>query len=128
MGSGGIGAAQGNRTQEFWISRKNLIGIKRHEVLFVEKDRQALAGQQLARLVDPLALLGLYKVRARAPVFIGDSPVEAVVAIVRKTKKTYTGISSIEYTVLKQDTQPIMTSNSNFLLKRNIDDRIGGFC
>lgn len=65
------------------------------------------------------AWLGLDEVRAVKPVFIGDTiHVEAVVTTARETKKPENGIWSLNYTVINQNDETVMTFTSSFMVKR----------
>lgn len=66
-----------------------------------------------------VAWLGLDEVRALAPVFIGDTiHVEAEVAVARETKKPQNGLWTIDYTVVNQNDETVMTFTSSFLIER----------
>lgn len=66
-----------------------------------------------------VAWLGLDEVRAVTPVFIGDTiHVEAVVAQARETKKPQKGLWSLDYTVVNQKDETVMTFTSRFLIER----------
>jgi itaconyl-CoA hydratase len=65
------------------------------------------------------AWLGVDKVRATAPVFIGDTVhPEAVLTTSRPTKRTDQGIWTFNYTVLNQSDAPVMTFTSSLILAR----------
>lgn len=67
-----------------------------------------------------VAWLGLDEVRASQPVFIGDTiHVEAEVTIARETKKPQNGVWSLNYTVLNQQDETVMTFSSSFLIARS---------
>ncbi|NQD42246.1 MaoC/PaaZ C-terminal domain-containing protein [Glutamicibacter halophytocola] len=66
-----------------------------------------------------IAWLGLDEVRAKHPVFIGDTiHVEAEVVTARESKKPGTGIWTINYRIIKQDDSEVMTFTSSFMIKR----------
>lgn len=66
-----------------------------------------------------VAWLGLDTVRATKPVFIGDTiHVEAEVSVARETKKPQHGLWSLDYTVLNQHDETVMTFTSSFLIER----------
>lgn len=65
------------------------------------------------------AWLGLDEVRATKPVFIGDTiRVEAFVRVSRKTSKPTTGIWTLDYAVLNQRGETVMTFSSSFMVRR----------
>ncbi|GAB89602.1 MaoC family dehydratase [Gordonia rhizosphera] len=66
-----------------------------------------------------VAWLGLDEVRAQQPVLIGDSiRVEAELVATRLTKKTDRGIWTFSYTVRNQRSEPVMTFQSSFMIRR----------
>lgn len=65
------------------------------------------------------AWLGLDEVRAKAPVFIGDTiHVEAVVSEARETRKPENGLWSLDYAVVNHKGATVMTFTSSFLIAR----------
>lgn len=70
-----------------------------------------------------VAWLGLDEVRALEPVYIGDTiSVEATVAVARETKRAEHGLWSLDYTVLNQHGDTVMTFTSSFLIERMTHD------
>lgn len=66
-----------------------------------------------------VAWLGLDAVRAVRPVLIGDTiRAEARVAAARETRKPEQGVWSLEYSVVNQRDEPVMTFTSSFLMQR----------
>lgn len=66
-----------------------------------------------------IAWLGLDTVRALKPVLIGDTiRAEARVAVARETKKPEQGLWTLEYAVVNQRDEPVMTFTSSFLMQR----------
>ena len=66
-----------------------------------------------------VAWLGLDEVRAQQPVLIGDSiRVEAELVVTRLTKKADRGIWTFSYTVRNQRSEPVMTFQSSFMIRR----------
>ncbi|MBZ2195442.1 MaoC family dehydratase [Occultella gossypii] len=65
------------------------------------------------------AWLGLDEVRARRPVLIGDTiSARAVVRTSRPSRKGHQGIWTIDYIVLNQRDEEVMTFTSSFLVQR----------
>lgn len=65
------------------------------------------------------AWLGLDEVRAKSPVFIGDTiHTEATVVEARTTSRPERGLWSLSYEVQKQDGTTVMTFTSSFLVAR----------
>lgn len=65
------------------------------------------------------AWLGLDVVRATRPVFIGDTVrARAEVTVARETSKPENGVWTLDYTVLNQRDEVVMTFQSSFLIKR----------
>ncbi|MDO5511748.1 MaoC/PaaZ C-terminal domain-containing protein [Corynebacterium sp.] len=66
-----------------------------------------------------VAWLGLDEVRAQAPVYIGDTiRVEATVAEARETSRPGNGLWSLDYAVINQHGDTVMTFTSTFLIER----------
>lgn len=66
-----------------------------------------------------VAWLGLDEVRATKPVLIGDTiRVEAEVSVARETKNPAHGLWSLDYTVLNQHDEAVMTFTSSFLIEQ----------
>lgn len=67
-----------------------------------------------------VAWLGLDEVRASHPVLIGDTiHAEAVVRIARPTSKPQHGVWTLDYRVLTQREETVMTFSSSFLIQRH---------
>ena len=65
------------------------------------------------------AWLGLDNVRAQAPVFIGDTVhVEAEVATARETKKPDAGLWTLNYSVINQRGETVMTLTTSLLINK----------
>lgn len=70
-----------------------------------------------------IAWLGLDEVRATRPVLIGDTVhAEAVVRIARPTSKPNQGVWTLDYQVLNQHGETVMTFASSFLVARHEGD------
>lgn len=71
---------------------------------------------------NTIAWLGLDKVRALAPVFIGDTirPVAKLITS-RPTSKPGAGLWVLEYTISNQNRVSVMTFESSFLVTRRVD-------
>lgn len=66
------------------------------------------------------AWLGLDAVRALKPVFVGDTiSVRAVVREARETSKPANGVWVLDYTVVNQRDEAVMTFTSSFLIRRS---------
>lgn len=67
-----------------------------------------------------VAWLGLDTVRATRPVFIGDTiSVRATVREARPTSNPHNGVWTIDYSVVNQRDEVVMTFTSAFLVRRN---------
>lgn len=65
------------------------------------------------------AWLGVDEVRALQPVFIGDTiHPEATVTVARETKRPDQGIWTLEYRVLNQNDDTVMTFTSSLMIRR----------
>lgn len=70
-----------------------------------------------------VAWLGLDKVRATRPVLIGDTiSVRAEMREARPTSNPRNGVWTIDYTVVNQRDEAVMTFTSAFLVRRNNDE------
>ena len=70
-----------------------------------------------------IAWLGLDEVRARRPVLIGDTVhAEAVVRVARLTSRPLQGLWTLDYDVLNQRGESVMTFSSSFLVARSEGD------
>jgi len=68
-----------------------------------------------------IAWLGLDEVRARLPVFIGDTiHPEATVAEARLTSRPGQGLWSLEYRAVNQRAETVMTFRSSFLVESRL--------
>lgn len=75
---------------------------------------------QTGYMKNVLAWLGLDEVRAKAPVFIGDTiTVLATVQEARPTSKANQGVWKIDYDTRNQRGETVMTFTSSFLVRRS---------